>query len=69
MTKTLRIEGMSCMHCAGAVTKALKAARGVSGVTVDLENKSAVVETDSTVTDETLRAAVDEAGYEVVEII
>ena len=69
MTKTLRIEGMSCMHCAGAVTKALRAARGVSGVTVDLENKSATVETNSMVTDETLRATVDEAGYEVVEII
>jgi len=69
MTKTLRIEGMSCMHCAGAVTRALRAVGGVSGVTVDLENKSAAVETDSTVTDETLRAAVDEAGYEVVEII
>lgn len=69
MTKTLKIEGMSCMHCIGAVTKTIKALGGVSDVAVDLENKLATVEITGTVTDEMLRAAVDEAGYEVFEII
>lgn len=64
MKKTLIIEGMSCSHCAGAVTKALQAVAGVSGVKVDLAGKSAVVETDSQVTDEALCAAVAEAGYD-----
>lgn len=69
MTKTLKIDGMSCMHCVGAVTKALKAVDGVSDVAVDLDNKSATATITGTVTDEMLRAAVDEAGYEVVEIM
>lgn len=69
MKKTLKIEGMSCMHCVGAVTKELKAVSGVKNLTVDLKKKSAFVETDGSVADETLRAAVEEAGYEVIEII
>jgi len=69
MTKTLKIEGMSCMHCVGAVTKTLKALGGVSNVAVDLENKSATVEIAGTVTDKVLCDAVEEAGYEVVEIM
>ena len=32
MTKTLKIDGMSCMHCAGTVTKALNAIDGVAKV-------------------------------------
>lgn len=69
MTKTLKIEGMSCAHCAGAVTKALKAVGGVGGVTVDLEGKSAAVEITGAATDEALRAAVEDAGFEVAEIM
>ena len=69
MTKTLKIEGMSCMHCAGAVTKALKSADGVSGAEVDLEGKSATVEISGTVTDEALRSLVEDAGYTVIDIV
>lgn len=69
MTKTLKIEGMSCMHCVGAVTKTLKALGGVSDVAVDLESKSATVEINGTVTDKVLRDAVEETGFQVVEII
>lgn len=68
MKKTLKIEGMSCMHCVGAVTKKLKDIIGVSDVTIDLESKTAVVEIDDTVTDKMLYDAVDEAGYEVIKI-
>lgn len=63
MTKTLKVEGMSCMHCVGAVTKALKAVEGVSNVNVDLASKTATVEVSGTVTDDMLCAAVEEAGY------
>ncbi|HBU11592.1 MAG TPA: heavy metal translocating P-type ATPase [Clostridiales bacterium] len=68
MTKTIKIEGMSCMHCVGAVTKALAAVAGVEHVTVDLESKTATVEAQSTVTDAMLRAAVEDAGYQAVAI-
>ena len=69
MTKTIKIEGMSCMHCSGAVTKALNAIDGVSDTKVDLESKMALVMLNGKVTDDSLRTAVEDAGYEVIHII
>lgn len=68
MTKVMKIEGMMCEHCAGRVTKALEAVAGVSSVTVNLAEKTAAVETGPETTDEALTAAVEEAGYQTVEI-
>ncbi len=69
MTKVIKIEGMSCMHCSGAVTKSLNGLNGVSAE-VNLEDKSATVEvSDSSVTDDILRTVIEDAGYEVLEIV
>ncbi len=65
MKKTIHIQGMSCSHCTGRVQKHLSALPGVTEVQVDLKKASAVLMTDSTVSDTTLTAAVDEAGYDV----
>ncbi len=65
MTKVITIEGMMCGHCTGRVQKALEEVAGVSAVTMSLENKTATVELNGEVTDQTLTAAVTEAGYEV----
>ena len=65
MIKTITIEGMMCTHCSGRVEKALNALPGVTA-TVDLEAKTATVTGE--VSDEALRKAVTDAGYEVVEI-
>jgi copper chaperone CopZ len=65
--KTLQIKGMSCGHCSARVEKALNAIDGVTA-TVDLEANSAKVTLLKEVSDETLKAAVDKVGYEVVEI-
>ncbi len=65
MTKVMTIEGMMCGHCTGRVQKALEAVEGVSAVTMSLEEKTATVELGAEVSDETLTAAVTEAGYEV----
>lgn len=65
--KTLKIEGMSCMHCVNAVKNALDAIEGVESAEVDLETKTAVVEAADTVADETLRAAVEGEGFTVVQ--
>lgn len=68
MTKTIQIEGMSCGHCAAAVTNALQAIAGVSA-TVDLQAKTAAVRVSGGgVTDDMLRSAVEEAGYTVLDI-
>lgn len=67
MTKTIKIEGMSCGHCSARVEKALNAIAGVSAK-VDLENKTASVELSAEISDEILKNAVTDAGYEVVSI-
>ena len=68
MKKTVKIEGMMCMHCAKAVEKALGGVEGVTGVTVSLEEKQAVVEGTDAMKEDALKAAVVDAGYEVTEI-
>ena len=66
MKKTLTIEGMMCAHCVAHVEKALTALDGVGSVTVDLAGKTAVVTGD--VSDEALKKAVADAGYQVTDI-
>lgn len=68
MKKVITVEGMMCGHCTGRVQKALEGIEGVAGVTMSLEDKTASVELAAEVTDEALKAAVEEAGYEVTGI-
>lgn len=69
MNKKIRIEGMSCDHCKAAVEKALRNLPGVSGAEVDLAAKTAAVEFDGDLVDDSkLAFAVTEAGYEVTGI-
>jgi copper chaperone CopZ len=60
------VHGMSCGHCAGAVTRELSAIEGVTGVQVDLEAKKVTVGSTRPLTEDEVREAVDEAGYELV---
>lgn len=66
--KTLIVQGMSCGHCSNRVEKALSGVDGVASAQVDLAAGTAVVTLSKPVPDETLKAAVTEAGYEVVSI-
>jgi len=59
------VRGMSCAHCKQAVTEAVKAVEGVTGVTVDLESGKVAVTFAHSVQDEPVKAAIREAGYEV----
>ena len=68
MKKELMIEGMMCQNCVKHVTHALEGIPGVTDVQVSLENKKATVNVPESVTDEALKAAVTEAGYEVTWI-
>ncbi|GFN36729.1 copper ion binding protein [Tepidimicrobium xylanilyticum] len=67
MKKTMLVEGMSCNHCVMAVTNALKELEGVTDVQVDLDSKKVEVSGENLM-DESLKEAVEEAGYDVVEI-
>ncbi|WP_101552253.1 heavy metal translocating P-type ATPase [Anaerotruncus massiliensis (ex Togo et al. 2019)] len=67
MKKTMVIEGMSCGHCSARVEKALNALDGVTAK-VDLEAKTASIETEGRASDEQMKAAVTDAGYDVVSL-
>ena len=68
MEKIIYIEGMACGHCKAAVEKALGALDGVAKVEVSLDEKLAKVTLDKDLNTGLLKAAVEEAGYEVKEI-
>jgi copper chaperone CopZ len=62
----LKVSGMACAGCSGAVEKALKALNGVSSARVDLGKKTAYVEYDpAKLTPDDLKKAVVGAGYKV----
>ena len=61
---TYNVSGMTCGHCADAVTREVTQVQGVESVEVTVESGTVVVRGDS-VSDEAVRAAIDEAGYEV----
>ena len=63
-TRTYSVPGIHCGHCKAAVTRELETVEGVEAVDVDLESKRVTV-TGRGLDDAALRAAIDEAGYEV----
>ena len=69
MTKTIKIEGMSCGHCTAAVEKALRELEAVSDVVVDLDKKTAVVTLTAELDDTVLDTAVSDIGFDVAGIV
>lgn len=68
MTKTLIIEGMMCPHCEAHTRKALEGVDGVESAQASHTEGKAVVTLSKAADDEALRAAVEQAGYKVIEI-
>ncbi|KQS17631.1 heavy-metal-associated domain-containing protein [Frigoribacterium sp. Leaf186] len=65
---TLQVDGMTCEHCVASVTEELSEVDGVDSVEVDLNPGGAStvsVSADATVEHDQLRAAVEEAGYQL----
>jgi copper chaperone CopZ len=60
------VSGMSCGHCESAVTKEVTAIPGVTSVTAVAKTGLLTVAAERQLDEETVRAAVDEAGYELV---
>ncbi len=67
MHKIIKIEGMSCGHCAERIQKLLNAMDGVSAK-VYLEEAAADVEIAGDVSDNALKDVVENAGFQVVSI-
>ena len=68
MTKTLKVEGMMCMHCEARVKKALEAVPGVESAVADHNKGTAVVTLSAPVEDEALRVAVEAQDYQVLGV-
>ena len=64
-TSTYTVTGMTCAHCVSAVTEEVTAVPGVTGVDVDLATGALSVTSDTALDDAAVRAAVEEAGYQV----
>ena len=65
-TTEYAVRGMTCGHCASAVTEEVSKIPGVIDVDVDVARGRVTVRSTGPVPDEAVAAAVDEAGYEVV---
>jgi copper chaperone len=65
-TRGYSVPGVSCEHCRVAITAEVGAVAGVESVEVDLERKIVTVAGDD-VSDVEVRAAIDEAGYDVAD--
>ena len=62
---TYTVAGMTCSHCVASVSEEVAEVSGVDAVEVDLPTGRLTV-SGGGVRDEDVRAAVAEAGYEVV---
>jgi copper chaperone len=66
VTATYTVTGMTCGHCVASVTDEVSAIEGVTGVQVDLPTGKVTVSSAAPLAEADVRAAVDEAGYQLV---
>lgn len=66
MEFVLKIEGMMCSHCEARVKKCLEETNGVTEAIVSHEKDEAIVKCDNTVSYDTLKKVIEDAGYKVL---
>jgi copper chaperone len=65
--RILQVDGMTCGGCEASVTRILNAINGVDGVHASAQTGKVVVDLDEDVPVQMLRAAVEGAGFHVVD--
>jgi len=65
-TTTLKIQGMTCAHCAQRVKESLESLTGILAAHVWLETGEAVIDHGDELPREAMRKAVAEAGYALI---
>ncbi|MCW7947268.1 copper-transporting ATPase [Streptomyces hygroscopicus] len=65
VTTVYKVSGMSCGHCEGSVSGEISGIAGVSSVTAVASTGEVTVVSSAPLDDEAVRAAVDEAGFEL----
>ncbi|MEV7387937.1 MULTISPECIES: heavy-metal-associated domain-containing protein [unclassified Streptomyces] len=66
VTTVYKVSGMTCGHCETSVSQEIGALDGVTAVTAVAETGQVTVTSAAPLDQEAVRAAVDEAGYELV---
>lgn len=64
-TNSFTVKGMTCGHCVGAVKEEVGQLSGVLDVAIDLPTGRVTVTSETVVDLDTVRGAVEEAGYEL----
>jgi Cu+-exporting ATPase len=66
--KTIKIGGMTCVHCAAKVTMAIKKIPGVQNVKVDVMNEEANVVVQGIISDDTFKQSIQQSGYQFISM-
>lgn len=66
--RTYSVPGISCGHCKTAIEGEVGKVVGVDSVSVDIDARTVIVVLADNVTDDDIRAAIDEAGYDVAGV-
>ncbi|MFJ6440131.1 heavy-metal-associated domain-containing protein [Streptomyces sp. NPDC091649] len=66
VTTVYQVKGMTCGHCEGAVSEEISAVAGVTSVAAVASTGLVTVTSDAPLAEDDVRAAVDEAGYELI---
>jgi len=69
-TVDVKVSGMVCSMCAQGIQKKFSGQESVKKLNVDMDNKLVTIETKdgATISDETIKSLITEAGYNVAEI-
>lgn len=65
ITNTYTVAGMTCAHCVSSVTEEVSEIDGVLEVAVDLPSGVVTITSEQLLPDDSVRAAVEEAGYQL----
>lgn len=68
MNYTAKVEGMSCQGCAKSVKAAFTQLAGVQEVTVNLDEKEAILTSQTELSEERIRQALEDTSYTVVTV-
>ena len=68
ITKTIKIEGMSCEHCSKKVEKALKEIKQVKAVKAFLNEKKAEIILKEDIDNNIFKNIIEELGFEIIEV-
>ena len=68
MKTKVSIDGMNCQHCVKSVTETLNGINGIISTVVDLEEKTATIESISHPDEATIKQSISDAGFSVTGV-